>query len=121
MNDFEDLLKKDFLGCVRIWVILLVICFILFPGTGLIQPGEKLQTWFIISIPLGLGGAGLVAFSSQMFQNMMSRTVQADRPVMNFFGQVGGWIGTAGIMYPLIVVVVEFLSTAAREMEKTPR
>jgi len=110
MNNFsfDNLQKKDLLTALVLWLVVEAVSFVLFPTVGLIDPGARLRTWFLLSLPLGLGGAALMSMSSQFV------ATASDRPGKKFsllIGQFGGWFGLAGIMFPFFVVCLEFFST----------
>ncbi|MBW4442260.1 MAG: hypothetical protein KME10_13685 [Plectolyngbya sp. WJT66-NPBG17] len=109
MNNFsfDDLQKKDLLTALGLWLVVETVSFVLFPTLGLIDPGARLRTWFLLSVPFGLGGAALVSMSSRFLATAGDR---AGRRVSSLIGQFGGWFGLAGIMFPFFVVCVEFFS-----------
>lgn len=112
---FEDLAKKDFLASITMWVVLEVVSFIVFPALRLIQPGNRLQTWFWISVPLGLGGALLIGGSSQFVAMINDRAIRTNKPLLVWLGQAVGWVGITGILFPLLMVCIEFLSEVVRK------
>ncbi|HTL90686.1 MAG TPA: hypothetical protein VL134_14890 [Leptolyngbya sp.] len=110
MNNFsfDDLQKKDLLTALGLWLVVEGVSFVLFPTLGLINPGARLRGWFLVSVPFGLGGAALLSMSSRFV------ATAGDRPGRNLsalIGQFGGWLGLAGIMFPFLVVCIEFFST----------
>ncbi len=82
------------------------------PAMGAIQPGERMRAWFSLSIPLGLGGAFLLSFSSRFVAITHERAGMGSKSLANFIGQFGGWLGFAGITFPFFMVVSEFLTKA---------
>lgn len=81
MNNFtvDELTKKDFLTCIGMWLVLEVVCFLIFPALKFVQtPEERLRAWFITSIPLGIGGALLSAASSRFLAIANDGEYQAD-------------------------------------------
>lgn len=109
MNNFsfDELQKKDLLTALGLWLVVEVVSFILFPTVGLISPGARLRTWFLLSIPFGLGGAALISMSSRFVATAGDRP---QRKLSSLIGQFGGWAGLAGILFPFVVVCVEFFS-----------
>ncbi|MBD1824568.1 hypothetical protein H6F51_19045 [Cyanobacteria bacterium FACHB-DQ100] len=105
---FDDLQKKDLLTALGLWLVVEAVSFVLFPTLGLINPGARLRTWFLLSLPFGLGGAALVSMSSQFVAQVGD---QPRKKLSSLIGQFGGWIGLAGIMFPFFVVCLEFFST----------
>jgi len=110
MNNFsfDELQKKDLLTALGLWLVVEAVSFVLFPTIGLINPGARLRTWFLLSVPFGLGGAALLSMSSRFVATAGER---GQRKMASFIGQFGGWIGLAGIMFPFLVVCIEFFST----------
>ncbi len=110
MNNFSfnDLQKKDLLTALGLWLVVEVVSFVLFPTLGLINPGARLRTWFLLSVPFGLGGAALLSLSSRFVASAGERS---SRKLSALLGQFGGWIALAGIMFPFFVVCLEFFST----------
>ncbi len=107
----DELAQKDFLICVGVWVILEIVSFLIFPAFRLIQvPGSRLQTWFLISLPLGLGGAFLVALSSRYMAVVNERESGQSKNVRLWAGQIMGGLGLTGIVFPLLVAMLEFFA-----------
>lgn len=107
---FDDLWRKDFLKGVGLWIVIEIVSFLILPGIGAIEPGDRLKFWFGLSIPLGLGGAFLLGGSSRFVAIMNERASSSSRTVLSFLGQFGGSIGLAGIVFPFVMVASEFLA-----------
>jgi hypothetical protein len=109
MNNFsfDELQKKDLLTALGLWLMVEVVSFVLFPTLGLISPGARLRAWFLLSIPFGLGGAALLSMSSRFVATAGNRP---QRKLSEWMGQFGGWIGLAGILFPFVMVCLEFFS-----------
>lgn len=107
----DELAQKDFLICMGIWLTLEIVSFILFPMFRLIQPpGERMQTWFLISLPLGVGGALLVALSSRYMAISNERDPGPGKSARIWLGQFMGGVGLVGLAFPLMMVVLEFFA-----------
>lgn len=119
MNKFslDELVTKDLLAALGLWVILEIISFIVFPALRLIEPAGRLQGWFLISLPIGVGGAFLVAASSRFVAESNERDRGDGKVWQVWLGQFGGSLGLIGIMFPLIMVSIEFLARAIAELE----
>ncbi|OLP20262.1 hypothetical protein BST81_00520 [Leptolyngbya sp. 'hensonii'] len=118
-SPFENLTKKDLIASFKIWLMMELTGFVIFPVLRLIQNLEKLQNWFLISLPLGIGGMLLIAASSQFISTVSERHAnRTDKGLSILVGQVGGWVGSAGIMFPLIVVVSQFLTEVSSQVGK---
>ncbi len=117
MNNFSfnELQKKDLLTALGLWLVIEAVSFVLFPTLGLINPGARLRTWFLLSVPFGLGGAALVSMSSRFLattsERYVERSLRGGKKLSAFIGSFGGWFGLAGIMFPFFVVCLEFFST----------
>ncbi|KAM3095920.1 hypothetical protein ACKFKG_11690 [Phormidesmis sp. 146-35] len=111
MNNFsfDELQRKDLFIALGLWLVVEFVSFVFFPSLGLINPGARLRTWFTMSLPLGIGGALLISSSSR-FMAMTHERANNNRLLYSFLGQFGGWIGLAGILFPLFTVCVEFFS-----------
>jgi predicted benzoate:H+ symporter BenE len=113
MNNFslDEIQRRDLFTSLVLWVIAEFVGFLLFPSLDLINPGAlKLRNWFVLSIPLGLGGAFLIAISSRFVANAVSRTSGSSRSFAVILGQVAGWLGLAGVLYPLIMALHYFFT-----------
>ena len=117
MNNFSlnDLQKKDLLTGLGLWLVVEVVSFVLFPTLGLIDPGTRLRTWFLLSVPFGLGGVTLVSLSSRLLatasEHYVKQRLRVGKKISALIGQFAGWLGLAGIMFPFLVMCVEFFST----------
>ncbi|XHX79090.1 MAG: hypothetical protein RBJ76_03925 [Stenomitos frigidus ULC029] len=107
---FDDLWRKDFLRGFTLWIVIEVFSFLILPGIGAIQPGDRLKYWFSLSIPLGIGGAFLLGGSSRFVAVMNERAASSSKTLLSLLGQFGGSIGLAGIIFPFVMVAGEFLA-----------
>lgn len=107
---FDDLWRRDFLRGFGLWIVIEIVSFLVLPGLGAIQPGERLKFWFGLSIPLGIGGALLIGGSSRFIAMTNDRAAGGSKTLLSFLGQFGGSIGIAGILFPFVMVAGEFLS-----------
>lgn len=108
--------EKDWFRSLGIWVLLEGLCFGLAPYYGLIAPGDRWQNWFLLSIPAGIIGAILIAFSSQSVEHLNNQRTSPSKMPLIFLGQLIGGVGLAGILFPLMMVFLEFVSKAASEI-----
>lgn len=105
--DFE-LVRKDWLTALSVWICLEILSFVLLPRFQLIQAPNKSLTWFFTSVPLGLMGALLIGLSSEFIQQCQDNLVsRSNKWLLTWIGQVAGWLGLAGVLFPLLVVVLE--------------
>jgi hypothetical protein len=107
---FDELQRRDILTALGLWLTVEFVSFVVFPMLGVISPGVRLRIWFLLSLPLGIGGAILIGTSSGLMQiaNQVARNV---KPLYRILGQFGGWIGLVGVMFPFLMAMVEFFST----------
>lgn len=108
--------EKDWFKSLGIWVVLEVLCFGLAPYWRLIEPGDRWQHWFLLSIPAGIVGAILIAFSSQSVEHLNNQRTTLSKLPLLFLGQIMGGVGLAGILFPLMMLLLEFVSKAASEI-----
>lgn len=106
---FDELQRRDILTGLGLWLTVEFVSFVVFPLLGLINPGVRLRIWFLISLPLGIGGAILIGTSSGLME-MANRAARNVKPIYRILGQFGGWIGLVGLMFPFLMVMVEFFS-----------
>jgi hypothetical protein len=82
----------------------------MFPVLQLIRvDGQVMRTWFLTSLPLGLGGILLMVASSRV----MLFNQERDHPfksLSSILAGVAGWLALAGILYPLWIVGWEFFT-----------
>lgn len=107
---FDDLWRRDFLRGLGLWIVIEIVSFLLLPGLGAIQPGDRLKFWFGLSIPLGIGGALLLGGSSRFVALTNERAASGSKTLLSLLGQFGGSIGIAGILFPFIMAAGEFLA-----------
>ncbi len=110
MNNFylNEIQRKDLFTALTLWIVVELVSFIFFPAVGLINPGVRLRAWFVISVPLGVGGAILISATSRFLAVMNDSIKREYRFIYGFLGQFGGWIGLAGVLFPFLMVCVEF-------------
>ncbi|SRR5579883_1922859 len=107
---FEDLGRKDFLKGLGLWIVIEIVSFLILPGLGAIQPGDRLKFWFGLSIPFGIGGAFLIGSSSRFIAVTNERASSSSKTLLSILGQFGGWIGLAGILFPFVMAAGEFIA-----------
>ena len=95
-------------------------CFLIFPILGVIDPGPRLQSWFLFSIPAGLVGAFLVGVSSKFVSVTNERNASTIKRIELITGQAIGWIGLMGVAFPLLMVGIEFLAKLFDEIQNLP-
>jgi hypothetical protein len=114
-----SLAEKDFLVALGLWLVLEGVGFFLAPRFGLIDPGERLMHWFFVSMPVGIVGAILIGASSQAVDAFNHRKTGTQKLMLIFLGQVAGGVGLAGVMFPLVMVLLEFLVKTFTELMRT--
>ena len=103
------LTQQDILSALLVWVILEGFSFILLPNFKLINGENKTLTWIAISAPIGLLGAIMIGVCSSWLQYCQLRIhkTNSNKKFMVALGNIGSWIGLAGIGFPMIVVGLE--------------
>ena len=121
MHNFmgDELAKRDFLTSLGVWIVIEIVCFVLFPRIGLIDQTDRLQSWFMASVPLGLGGAIMLAASSRILVLAGDENNRSKRSSRMMLGQIGGWLGILGLLFPLVMVAYEFFVTAADRVNQS--
>ena len=100
--------RKDLFVCLGIWLSLEVIGFGILPALGLGQPRSNLQSWFWVSLLLGIGGAVLTAASGQLADFLQSeRSVRRQRRLQSVAVSLVSWLGLFGIGFPLFVISLQ--------------
>lgn len=112
----EDLGRRDFLISIGIWLSLEFVGFVIFPALKLVNPGDRMIGWFWTSIPLGIGGAFLLGASSRFVAISNELKDPNKRRPRIWLGQMAGWIGLAGVAFPLLMISLEFFSVVASEV-----
>jgi hypothetical protein len=102
-----DLAKQDAITALKIWIVLELGSFILVPQFQLLDDKNRVAVWLGISIPLGLIGSLLVGFSSEFIHICQEYMQQKNKKFWVWMGQFGGWLGLAGVGFPLSMVAVE--------------
>ncbi|MDX2098191.1 MAG: hypothetical protein SFW36_10485 [Leptolyngbyaceae cyanobacterium bins.59] len=122
-SSYDNLLKKDFWSSIRLWIVMEFLSFGLFPVLGLIHmDNDRFQSYFIMSFPLGIGGAFLVAGSSRFLQRTTANLDRSsERDIALTLAQIVGWVGAFGVMFPFFIVVGQFLTEAFGELYREPK
>ncbi len=116
MNPFESLSRKDAISAFLLWLFMAFMGFILLPTLGVIRPEGRLFIWIATGIPLGLGGAILVGASSEFVASANRAEPGLTKQALIWAGQAAGWLGLMGVMYPVLMVALEFFAKAIQEL-----
>ncbi len=108
---FDELQRKDLLTALGLWLTIEAVSFVLFPMLGLVDSGARLRAWFLLSVPLGVGGAVLIGASSRSMAVLGEKGRKRARLIQTLIAQFGGWLGLAGILFPFVMVCGEFFAT----------
>lgn len=102
------LMKKDLSIALKTWVVFEVGSLFLVPSFNLLPEEHKMLTWLAITIPLGLMGSFLVGLSSEFIRVCEDHYRESmNKRSLVFLGLAGGWLGLAGVGFPLSILVVE--------------
>ena len=104
----NELARRDLLTCFGIWLALEIVGFGLLPAIGLARSEFNIEPWLIVSLPLGIGGAFLLASSTQM----LGRVHQDDRSqqiMMKISSTLLSWVGLIGIGFPILITTALIL------------
>lgn len=103
----RDLFLKDMSIALQTWFVLEIGSFLLLPNFRLISDQNRWMTWIGISVPLGLLGAILIGISSECIRVFEEHFNSKQKGSWVFFAQLGGWLGLAGVGFPLSIVILE--------------
>lgn len=104
-----EAVRKDFFSALLAWVVFVAFSFVLLPGLKLIETEkEKQMAWLLTSAPLGVIGSGLLAASSELIR-ICQEEFQGGNKLLIRLGLLGSWLGSAGIISPLIIVGLELV------------
>jgi hypothetical protein len=97
--------RKDLFTCLGAWLALELVCFGLLPGVGLVRSEINTEPWFIASIPLGIGGAFLLASSTHFLEGDRPET-RWQKLLTNVSASLISWAGLLGISFPILVMSI---------------
>lgn len=105
------LARKDFFVCLGIWLALEIVCFAILPALQLALPRTSLQSWFLFSLLVGIGGASLMAGSTQLIDFLQSQnSFLSSRLFQAVSTSVVSWLGLLGIGFPLMVMSIQIFT-----------
>jgi hypothetical protein len=111
-----SLAEQDWFRAIVLWLILEALCVGVAPYFGWIEPGDRWQTWVMISIPAGLVGSLLIGLSSQSAEYLSAQQLSLSKQVQVLMTQVLGGVGLSGILLPLAMAFIEFTAKAVTEI-----
>jgi hypothetical protein len=112
--------QRDFLTAFWLWIVLEFLCFWLAPTLELIEPGDRLPAWFIASLGAGIGGAILIGIGSHSISTLGPGRIGLPKLIIDVLGQATGGLGLAGVMFPLMMVILEFIVKVSERMMQSP-
>jgi len=101
----NELVRRDLLTCLGIWLALEIVGFGLLPAVGLGRSKVNIEPWLVASLPLGMGGAFLLASSTQILRKL-TRRPQENRfqnITIRLSGILLSWVGLIGIGFPIVI------------------
>jgi hypothetical protein len=108
--DKDNIQRKDLITSLILWAVCEFVGFVMFPLLQLIRvDGSVLRTWFLTSLPLGLGGILLMLASARLVVFNTENDHQL-KTLSSYVIAVGGWVALAGILYPLGIACFEFFT-----------
>jgi len=100
--------QHDFVICLGIWLILQTVCFAIVSAISVTPVAIQPQKLFVLSILLGLGGACLMASSTQIALTATTPgTPRKRKRRLKLTSQVLSWLGLLGIAFPLLILVFQ--------------
>lgn len=106
LNDFA---RKDFFFCLGIWLAIEIVCFVLLPALQLVQTGSFTNLWLIVSLILGIGGAALTAWATQLSTSLAAQGKTPKRATQTLLFLLN-WLGLLGIAFPLLFMSTQLFS-----------
>ncbi len=106
------LARHDALSAFMVWVCLEILSLLVLPNFHFIHGEHKHLTWFLISAPIGIMGAGLIGFSSVLVRRVQEKVDRShvNKSSMVFLAQSVGWLGLVGVVLPMAMVGLELLN-----------
>lgn len=98
----NELVRKDLLTSLGTWLALEIVCFGFLPAIGVGRSQINLEPWLILSLPLGIGGAFLLASGTQLITRLQ-RDDRWQRLATRVSGVLLSWIGLMGIGFPILI------------------
>ena len=93
----KSLARKDFFFCLGIWLAIEIVCFALVPVLNLAKPNPPIESWFMISLICGIGGAALIAYGTYI-----AARDRSSRRITRLTISLLSWLGLVGIAFPLM-------------------
>ncbi|MGP1384645.1 MAG: hypothetical protein ACTS2F_13865 [Thainema sp.] len=106
----NDLTRKDFWNALGLWAGMEMFGFVVCPLLNVIEFSDRSFIWFASSLPLGIGGALLVSISSRFLTISNRRRRGMTKQMELLVGHIIGSVGLLGVMFPLLMVILEFLT-----------
>jgi|GEM_PF-3066909 MFS family permease len=103
-------IQRDFLVCLCIWFILETLCFAIVSAITVDPVEIQPQRLFTLSVLLGVGGACLMASSTQIALSWTTPSTPRKRKRLMRFAALGlSWLGLLGIAFPLLILVFQIV------------
>jgi hypothetical protein len=109
----EESQRRDLVESLTLWVAAEFVGLLFLPSIveGFDPSGVLRRTWFPWSLLYGIGGIFLLTASSQFMEAAGDREgARASKMLRALFARGLGWLGLAGVLYPLIMFVTTFFS-----------
>jgi heme/copper-type cytochrome/quinol oxidase subunit 3 len=103
----SDIARKDLFVCLGIWLALEIVGFALLPAIHLTHANSKTEGWFLISLPLGIGGACLIAGSTQLMLVAKDQMRTGSKLALRILSSLIGWMGLLCLGFPLLVASIQ--------------
>jgi hypothetical protein len=110
-TSLDNVQRKDLITSLILWGVAEFVGFVMFPALELIKVNpEVMRNWFLLSLPIGLGGVLLMVASSRLVLSIYDRPNNNFKSLSSILAGAAGWLAVAGLLYPLIVVCIEFFT-----------
>jgi hypothetical protein len=108
----QELSRKDLVSSLTLWLVIEVVSFCFLPVLMQMNLGDRLHTWFLTSIPLGIGGVLLMGASSRFVGEIRESSYEGSKALVATLGQAASVLALIGILYPFLMVAGAFFDKA---------
>lgn len=109
----EESQRRDLVESLTLWMAAEFVGFLFLPSIveGFDPSGVLRRAWFPWSLLYGIGGIVMLTASSRFMATAGDRRGDRDSKMIgSLLARSLGWLGLAGVLYPLIMFVTTFMS-----------
>jgi hypothetical protein len=101
----NELARRDLMTCLGTWLALEIVGFGILPTIVSSSP-TQMENWFLLSLPLGIGGAFFTASGTQLFTHATAQETRVQQRLFYLLSGLSSCLGLVGIGFPLVVITV---------------